>query len=381
MRLPGGVLALTAAILIVPAGFTIGRAQRAVDRPAAIQGRTVDEWLAALKNPDPAARRRAVEILGERALDPTIPPDEASHLQTAVGALLFTDEDEGVRRAVASFADRARGSAPAGNEAQVAEDRRVARRDQLKRLRDSYGELLRRKRETFRKLAEAIGSDARQTYALRQQYAMEHLHYLQKELLDLQSQKRKLEAQLRVMPPAERGESGEQPLSDKEIDRRVEQHPTVVELASRLAECQRKLDARAAMTKRISRDPSADPLFKALTRDVEEARQALDRRRREVRPEVIRQAQQAAEGSRAAEIRRELAMLVDLQQRLKKEIEAAETVNHSLAVRVLDLESLREEIAQMQAVADRIGQELEALDTRPKAPTPAPPAGDPPAPR
>ena len=35
----------------------------------------------------------------------------------------------------------------------------------------------------MRKLAESVGSNDRETLALRQQYAMEHLHYLQKELL------------------------------------------------------------------------------------------------------------------------------------------------------------------------------------------------------
>ena len=34
------------------------------DRPATIQGKTIDEWLAALKDRDPAVRERAVEIAG-----------------------------------------------------------------------------------------------------------------------------------------------------------------------------------------------------------------------------------------------------------------------------------------------------------------------------
>ena len=38
-----------------------------------IQGKTVDEWLAALKDRDPAVRERAVEVLGERSLDPAVP--------------------------------------------------------------------------------------------------------------------------------------------------------------------------------------------------------------------------------------------------------------------------------------------------------------------
>ena len=40
------------------------------DRPALIQGKTIDAWLAALKDRDPAVRKRAIEVLGERTLDP-----------------------------------------------------------------------------------------------------------------------------------------------------------------------------------------------------------------------------------------------------------------------------------------------------------------------
>src|SRR5262249_21173991 len=46
---------------------------------------------------------------------------------------------------------------------------RMERRDQLVKYKDRYAELLKRKRETMRKLAESIGSDDHSTLALRQQ--------------------------------------------------------------------------------------------------------------------------------------------------------------------------------------------------------------------
>src|SRR5262249_9943595 len=75
--------------------------------------------------------------------------------------------------------------------------RRTERFDHLKKIKESYAELLKKKRDMMRKLAEAVGTDDRETLALRQQYAMEHLHFLQKELLDIQSKRRKLEVQLK----------------------------------------------------------------------------------------------------------------------------------------------------------------------------------------
>ena len=106
---------------------------------------------------------------------------------------------------------------------------RTARHDQLKKIKDSYTDLLKQKRETMRKLAESVGSDDRTTLALRQQYAMEHLHYLQTELQGVQSQKRKLEVQLKLQRAGDAGEPAAEPepLSEREIDQLVEQHPAV----------------------------------------------------------------------------------------------------------------------------------------------------------
>ena len=75
------------------------------DRPALIQGKTIDAWLAALKDRDPAVRKRAIEVLGERTLDPALPADEKASLQTEVRSLLFSDKDAAVRQAAAFFAD------------------------------------------------------------------------------------------------------------------------------------------------------------------------------------------------------------------------------------------------------------------------------------
>ena len=94
---PHPLLALILILSIAPAGWTIGDAARrrcagrrsgvgerrreagavpskpAADRPATIQGKTIDEWLAALKDRDPAVRKRAVEVVGERSVDPAVP--------------------------------------------------------------------------------------------------------------------------------------------------------------------------------------------------------------------------------------------------------------------------------------------------------------------
>jgi WD40 repeat protein len=85
-------------------GLAVGLAQEKAHAPQAVsQGRTIDEWLAALKDRDPAVRRRAVEALGERTLDPAMPPGERSRLQLAVNSLMLSDKDPDVREAAGFF--------------------------------------------------------------------------------------------------------------------------------------------------------------------------------------------------------------------------------------------------------------------------------------
>ncbi len=101
MKTHRALLALTAALLIVPAGAPVARGpvsatEPAADDPIIIQGKTVDEWLAVLKDRDPARRRQAVEVLGERAMAPSVPQAERTRLHTAVRSLAFSEKDREV---------------------------------------------------------------------------------------------------------------------------------------------------------------------------------------------------------------------------------------------------------------------------------------------
>ena len=75
------------------------------DHAATIHGKALEEWLAALKDRDPAVRKRAVEVVGERAVDPDLAQNERLRLQTAVMSVLSSDKDAEVRQAAAFFAD------------------------------------------------------------------------------------------------------------------------------------------------------------------------------------------------------------------------------------------------------------------------------------
>ena len=68
-----------------------------------VQGKTIKEWIAALKDRDPAVRKRAVEVLGG------VTSGQAgglwSELQTAIYTTVFSEKDREVRMAAAAVAD------------------------------------------------------------------------------------------------------------------------------------------------------------------------------------------------------------------------------------------------------------------------------------
>src|SRR5262249_45751516 len=157
--------------------------------------------------------------------------------------------------------------------------------DHLKKIKENYTELLKKKRETIRKLAESAGSNDRETLMLRQQYALEHRHYLEKEKLDIQSRRRRLDARLKLLRANGAGAhpaAGPPPPPKELVDRMVEEHPAVAELKQRLAERQQKLDSVRANARRVSRNPIAEPAVHSLNAVILTLRESLDRQRKEV---------------------------------------------------------------------------------------------------
>jgi capsular exopolysaccharide synthesis family protein len=248
-------------------------------------------------------------------------------------------------------------------------NRRTRRHEHLKELGDKYSRVLKEKKDHMRKLAETVGSDDRPTLALRQQYALEHLHSLETEVQGIRSQKRRLEAQLRTMGPAEANEAGTPSSSPSErtIDQLVEKDPDVAALAAQLAQLKQRLNFEWGEVRRLSRNPSAEPSLAPLKKAVHSTEQSLARRRQEVRREVLRQAQEPG-GIAVDPERQELAVLGDLEHQIETEIEQLSKNNHAVTVNTLDLQENQNDIAQMQRTADRIGAEVEALNVEIQAP-------------
>jgi polysaccharide biosynthesis transport protein len=249
---------------------------------------------------------------------------------------------------------------------------RKARHETLKRIKQNYSESLKDQRDNLRKLAKKVGSDDRLTLALRQQYAMEHYVELQRELLQIQSQKRRAEARLKTRSRLDEttGETPARPVSEGDIERAIDQDPRVASLTAKLAEQEEKVNAELTHLRKLSRY-NADPLRGRLRDQVDAARKSLANQRKELRPFVIQQLEQqetlkqVARGDETAE---DLAMLNELEQSLQAKLKTVSEVNQSYTVETMDLKAIQDDVAQMEQAAAKVATEVESLNVELEAP-------------
>jgi hypothetical protein len=174
-------------------------------------------------------------------------------------------------------------------------------------------------RESLRKRAEAAGSDDRQTRAIRQQFAIENLAHIRKELLEVQSQKRKAQALIKAQKQVEPTEA--------EINQSIDQDPVI----AKLAEDEERLNAESSRSRALARS-GADPALAALKQRIGASRKSLASKRAALRPNTIKQLQNQ---NKNRKIEQELAMLDDLENRLTEEIKSLGKENRALAVDML----------------------------------------------
>jgi capsular exopolysaccharide synthesis family protein len=252
---------------------------------------------------------------------------------------------------------------------------RAERYAKLRRIKERYGETLKDQHEMLRKLAETAGSNNPQTLAWQQQLVMEYQARIRNELLDIQSQKRKLEARLKTKPrsaePA--AEAPVRTVSEADVEAAIDQHPTIAKLTARLAAEQDQLAAGQANFRAVARNgpKKGDPTLKRLRDAVVETARVLEQQRKALRPVAVRQLEQQEVSEqlvRGDETERELQMLTDLEQRLSAEVAKLTVDNQSQTHTTLNLELLQEEIDQAKKSAGQVATEVEALNVELEAP-------------
>ena len=249
--------------------------------------------------------------------------------------------------------------------------RRVQRRELLKKLSNTKFAELKDRRDALRTLAQRAGSDDRQTLVLKQQYAIELGTAVRKDLREVQSQKRKLEAMIKAQRPEALHETAAPMVSNDAVARLIEQDPEVSDLKAKLAAASERLASESVYTGRVARKSGMNPALKTLRDEVELINKQLERKRRAIRPSVIQQLQNPQDDSqlvKGGSLEQQLAVATELEASLQEEIKNFSQTDQVLTDNTLDLQDNKDEFKQIEDAASKIASEVEKLDVELQAP-------------
>jgi capsular exopolysaccharide synthesis family protein len=245
------------------------------------------------------------------------------------------------------------------------EGKRRDRLEKLKELHERYQENLRTKRRTLRGLVENVGSGDPQTIAIKQRFAQEQLAMAEKELLQVDSELRKLQTDLAVRKGRE-GLPEDWKLAETELDELARKDPQMERLVARKAQ----LNQDIADALRVAVKGEDEPRIQRLRNELAEVDKGIAKRREELRPALTAQIQQRYQRNHQANLTA-LAergqALAELRKTLAQDIERLSTETRSLNKGSLDIESYKQDIAQTEETGRKIAAELEALTVEQKA--------------
>jgi capsular exopolysaccharide synthesis family protein len=245
-------------------------------------------------------------------------------------------------------------------------NQRRDRLEKLKEISERYEESLRRKRRTVRQLAEAVGTGDPHTLALKQRFAQEQLAATEKELLQLESELRKLKIDLAARAAREKTVEGAI-VPQTVIDDLLQQDESVRKYQARKSQLQQQLDE----TLRVVVRGEADPTVQRYRAELAANESQLNARIKQLQPLLKEQLRERAQKELQAEVantRERIALLEELKKTLSRDVSRLVEETRSLNKGTLDIESYKQEIAHAEETAKRVASELEALSVELRAP-------------
>ncbi len=247
------------------------------------------------------------------------------------------------------------------------QNHRLRRLDELKQLYETYDTMLREKRQKINDLANSLGSKKSTLVQMKIQSMYVQLDSVQKELLGLQSQSRKLkfevlglEIKLRSLQDAS--------LPADAIEERLRQHPELIKMQVPIEDQQSKVLA----TKKVLLVPEKNQNYRDEMAVLAGLEKALENRRNELRPQIIKQLREEMMGESKTAIstkNEQLALLEKLEKDLEELVAKQTKEIQSVSLSSTNVDSLDEEISRIAEFHKRIGSQMEALQIETKAPS------------
>lgn len=244
---------------------------------------------------------------------------------------------------------------------------RLVKRDSLeKKYKENQSELRTRK-ETFNEMARTLGSLSNSEVVTQRGLLMDHLGTLRAEIVAIEGDLAKIDTEMAIAKGLEEdGSDADLPMDDF-VESAIDRDATVIELKNRLRSLGEAISEQASRSARGMNEPSV----KRLRDQYQAVASQLADLRRELRPQVSRQFEQA--GSATATV--SPAVLAVRRASLAKNLEVSKAEYDKLVADLLqigkanaDLELRRSEIDQLQQVTAQLGSMLEASSVDLNAP-------------
>jgi len=242
---------------------------------------------------------------------------------------------------------------------------RLARRDMLeKKYKENMAEV-RTRLETFNNLARSLGTRDSAEVATQRSLLLDHLGTLRAQLTQLQRDIVQIDTELALIDATARQQpGGDDALGDDAVDGNLLRHPQMAELSRRLSE----LDDTIAFQADRSARGENDPAVRRLMAQREDLMRRIDAKATELRPQIMAEVagestgRPGAGGSSPAVLRMRREILAKQLEDTSKEFDQVAKEVTALGNANADLEARRNEIAQLQAVTNQMGIQLNASE-------------------
>jgi capsular exopolysaccharide synthesis family protein len=242
-----------------------------------------------------------------------------------------------------------------------------ARLERLKKLQADYDQGLRDKRRSFRELAQAVGAQHSQTLAHQHQLVVERLAAAQKDLTLVQSDLRKSQLDLAAQEAREKASEGTV-VAESALDELLRKDPLIERQMKDLAEQEMRLAANRLVATRGDDDPAV----RLLREKVEAAQRNLEARKKVLRPQFVKELRERVRGEvrlQAAAQRGRVSLLQQMEKELLADVGRREQESRTINKGSLDLESVREDLSQMEDMAKKVTAQVETLKVESQAPS------------
>ena len=243
---------------------------------------------------------------------------------------------------------------------------RLMRRDMLeKKYKENMAEV-RTRLETFNNLAKSLGTRDSSEVATQRSLLLDHLGTLRAALIGYQRDLAQIDTELAMIDAEARGElpAPESMLADETVDASLLRHPQIAELMQKMESLEETIAQQSSRSARGENDPAV----RRMQGQRDELKRRIEARSDALRPQIAAVEAASRRGPQAPSAANPVLLKLR-RDMLAKRLEATSAEFDDVAKEVTalgnanaDLEARRNEIAQLQAVTNQMGIQLNASE-------------------